>query len=443
MEALGALDKKGKPDAKAKAGLESPRNMLVRTMTDQLRLATNFRSKVIGVALKDRAAILPAGHAANAAYWMDGNSYNFISSTYYMKELPQWVRDFNARELGKSYEKQFLAYKNKKIKDGPWPLLLEREAYVQSAAPGQSWENTLDETIKQSPWGQTITFDMAQAAVEGEALGQNPAGVPDFLAVSISSTDMIGHRVSPNSIWMEDCYLRLDRDVARFLSFLDEKVGKGKYLVFLTADHAGAHNVEFRREHHLPGSTFPENRIAADLKSALAARFPKLEKVVDRILNMQVHFTPEALHSPDYPQILRATCDHLAKLPSVSYAFPLTAIPDYLPEPIRTKTINGYCPQRSGQVQIIFQAGVTEDYASKEETDRPDHIYKGTTHGVWSPDDTHIPLIFSGWKVPHGWDNRPHRIVDIAATICALLNITEPDACVGRAVDFSQKQADF
>ena len=220
---LGTKNKDGQDDPNASAGKNSPRNLLVTTIGDQLRLATNFRSKVIGVSLKDRAAIFPAGHAANAAYWMDSHSMNFVSSTYYMKELPRWAAEFNKRKLGEQYVKN-LASHDKKIKDGPWRLLLDEDKYVQSAPRNQRWENTIDGTIKQSPWGQTITFDMAKAAIEGENLGHNPAGVADMIAVSISSTDMIGHRISPNSIWMQDTYLRLDRDIADFLSFLDQKV---------------------------------------------------------------------------------------------------------------------------------------------------------------------------------------------------------------------------
>nr|MCR4613214.1 alkaline phosphatase family protein [Bacteroidaceae bacterium] len=163
---VGSLDRNGRPDPRAYGSQESPRNLKCTTIGDELRLATNFRSKVVGVALKDRASILPAGHAANAAYWMDDRSTNFITSTYYMDDLPQWAKDFNAQRLGDKYMKN--------LKKGHWDLLYDEKTYVQSAPRGQRWEDSLNGSLKQSPWGMTITFDMARAAVEGENLGHNP-----------------------------------------------------------------------------------------------------------------------------------------------------------------------------------------------------------------------------------------------------------------------------
>lgn len=433
VRGLGTIDKTGKPNPDVTAGHNSPRNMLVRTVTDQLRLATNFRSKVIGVALKDRASILPAGHSANAAYWMDSHSMNFVSSTYYMDSLPQWVVDFNNRKLGEQYMEN-LPSLNKQIKDGPWELLYDEESYVESASKHQRWENSIDGSLKQSPWGQTITFDMAKAAVEGEQLGHNPAGVPDFLCVSISSSDMLGHRISPNSIWQEDTFLRLDKDLAEFLSFLDSKVGQGNYVVFLSADHGGMHNPEFGREHNLPGGTFKTQLVRNDLESHLKERFPGIEKFLMGTTNLQVHFTKEVKASSQFDAIRDAAIEFLNNLPEVAYAFSMDNIPQYVPEPIRTMAVNGYCPGRSGQITIIFQAGYLEDYASQKDMEKPGYVYKGTTHSVWSPDDTHIPMIFMGWKIPHAWDNKTYYVTDIAATIASILNIQQPNACVGHAV---------
>lgn len=426
---VGSVDKNGRPDPRAYGAQESPRNLMCTTIGDELRLSTNFRSKVVGVALKDRASILPAGHSATAAYWMDDRSTRFITSTYYMDDLPQWVKDFNAQKLGERYIKNVR-------KDGFWQLLYDEKTYVQSAPKQQAWEEPLDGSLKQSPWGMTITFDMARAAVEGEQLGSNPAGVPDMLCVSISSTDMIGHKLSPNSIWMEDLYLRLDRDLEAFFNYLDEKVGRGQWLFFLTADHAGFHNTQFMRDHKLPADNWYSATLAADINDYVCRTLSLTEKPVERIRSMQVHFTQKAKQDSRYADILQATVDYLCSLPQVAYAFPCDQVPQSVPEPVRTMCINGYCPGRSGEVQMVFQPGVMEDYASAEELKRPGHIRLGTTHSVWSPDDTHIPLSFLGWHVPHGWDNRHHRIVDIAVTVAAMLNIQEPNCCVGEAIDF-------
>lgn len=406
----------GTADTLARVGRQSPHRLLVTTLGDELRLATNFRSRVVGIALKDRAAILPAGHAANAAYWYDAASGQFITSSYYADRLPQWLTAFNARQLPKRYMEE--------RGDGAhWPLLDPADSYTQSAADGQPWEEELPRDVKNSPWGVTLTFQMARAAIEGEQLGQDPAraeaNAPDMLCLSLSSPDMLGHLLSPNSIWMEDTYRRLDRDLADFLTFLDQTVGADNYLFFLTADHAGMHNPAFMREHRLPGSTWESMRMEQELSEAVGCRA--------RIDNMQVWL--------DDPSLADKAAEWLGSRPEVAYAFPLDRLPDCLPEPIRTCVVNGYNPQRSGQIQIIFQSGVQEDYASLDELSRPGHLRKGTTHSVWAPDDTHIPLIFFGRGVAHAWDNTPHTIGDIAATVAALLNIQEPSGCVGQPID--------
>lgn len=406
----------GTADSLDRVGRQSPHRLLVTTLGDELRLATNFRSRVVGIALKDRAAILPAGHAANAAYWFDAASGRFITSTYYADRLPDWLVAFNGRQLPKQYMKE--------RGNGPhWPLLGPADSYTQSAADGQPWEDQLPRDVKNSPWGVTLTFQMARAAIEGERLGLDPAraeaNVPDMLCLSLSSPDMLGHLLSPNSVWMEDTYRRLDRDLADFLTFLDETVGKDNYLFFLTADHAGMHNPAFMREHRLPGSTWESERMEKELSEVVGCGV--------RIANMQVWLD-------DASQTDKAV-DWLSRRAEVAYAFPLNRLPDCLPEPIRTCVVNGYNPQRSGQIQIIFQSGVQEDYALLDELRRPGHLRKGTTHSVWAPDDTHIPLIFFGHGVAHAWDNTPHTITDIAATMAALLNIQEPSGCVGQPIE--------
>ncbi len=229
----------------------SPRNLLVTTVTDELKLATNFRSKVIGIALKDRGGILPAGHTADAAYWFDDKTGNWITSTYYMKDLPQWVKDFNDQKLPETYLK---------LDWNPYT----RYAAAQSTTDNSPYEGKFKGTdaptlpvktsalykgnlglIRSTPFGNTFTLDFAIATINAENLGQHP--VPDFLAVSLSSPGLyrppIWHQRRGE---IEDTYLRLDRDIAAFLTYLDAKVGKGNYTVFLSADHGAAHNTAFR-----------------------------------------------------------------------------------------------------------------------------------------------------------------------------------------------------
>jgi hypothetical protein len=210
------------------AGLMSPSNLLTTTIGDELRLATNFKSKVIGVALKDRGSILPAGHTANAAYWFDTKAGNWISSSYYMNKLPTWVDDFNAKKLVDKYY------------DQGWNTLYPINTYEQSTEDAKAYEakalgtNIFPHNTKQyigkdygripvMPQGNTFTAEFAKAAVNNEALGTD--NITDFLTVSFSSTDYIGHSFGPNSIEEEDNLLRLDKDLGEFLDFLDAKVG--------------------------------------------------------------------------------------------------------------------------------------------------------------------------------------------------------------------------
>lgn len=415
--AVRALGTKTDTDPSA---CHSPHNLLVTTLGDELRLATNFRSRVIGVAIKDRASILPAGHSANAAYWLDYKGGNFVSSTYYMDKLPKWVVDFNKRQLPRHYMQTYL----KERGDGThWPLLYPADTYTQSTADLQPWEDDLSRTdVRYTPYGMTLTFDMARAAIEGEQLGttNGNTNAPDMLCLSISSTDMLGHLLGPNSILMEDLYLRLDREVGNFLDYLDATVGKGNYLFFFTADHAAMHNSEFMRQHSLPNGSFPYTRLAQQLSQEIGCNVSYLNV---QFLLEDTTLTDKAL-------------DWLRRQPEVAYAFRPDCIPDYVPTHIRTRAANGYCPHRSATIQLIPRSGLLEDGASASELRQTGHIRKGTTHSLWVPDDTHIPLIFFGTGVPHGWDNRTHYITDIAATVAALLNIQEPSGCVGETITF-------
>ncbi len=420
-------------------GKASPHRLMCTTMTDELRLATNFRSKVISISTKDRASVLPGGHCANAAYWMDSESFDFITSTYYQKELPAWLKTFNKQKLGAKYLKEF---GRKKDKGGNWEadfwqLLYSDDTYVQSAGKHTPYYDQRTGTIlKYTPWGNTLLADMVIAAIKGEQLGNNPAGVPDFLAISFSCTDMISHRVGPNAPWVEDTYLRLDQDLRRIFETLDQQVGKDNYIVFLTADHAGNHNVVFRQEHGIPAGTWPPYRIIKELNDTLKATFNLSEDAIHALEDHRVFFSPTFLaNHPTLRQPSIDLCiDILRKKSNVAYAFEPCKIPDFVPEPVRTMCINGYCPKRSGEIQIVLEQGITEDYDDGHKKDY-NGIPVGTNHAVWSPNDTHIPFIVMGKGVRHAWDNRSYTINDIASTICALLNIQQPSACIGNAID--------
>ncbi|HYK77617.1 MAG TPA: alkaline phosphatase PafA [Daejeonella sp.] len=412
-----------------KAGQMSPRNLLTTTITDELKLATNFRSKVIGIALKDRGGILPAGHAANAAYWYD-DSGSWITSTYYMKDLPAWVKKFNQENPAQKYLKQ------------DWNTLYPINTYVQSSPDNNRYEGKFPGTeaptlpvktsqmadrgaglIRSTPYGNTMTKDLAMAAIENEQLGQG--SVTDFLAVSFSSPDYIGHQFGPNSIEVEDTYLRLDRDLAELFNYLDAKVGKGNYTAFLSADHGAAHNPNFLLDNNIPAGFWPTRQITQDLNSLLEKEF-KFKNLVLSLSNYQVSLNnaliaKEKLSEKD---IRRACVNYLQGLDGVAYAIDIDKIQEApIPETLKDRIVKAYNPARSGVVQIILKPGW---FSSSGTT--------GTTHGSWNPYDAHIPMVFMGWGIKQGKTNAPTNMTDISATLAALLRIQMPNGCIGKPV---------
>jgi predicted AlkP superfamily pyrophosphatase or phosphodiesterase len=417
----------------SKAGQMSPRNLLVTTVTDELKLATNFRSKVIGIALKDRGGILPAGHTANAAYWFDDKTGNWITSTYYMKDLPQWAKDFNDEKLAETYLKL------------DWTSLYPVETYLQSTPDDSKYEGKFKGTdaptlpvktsaiykklglglIRSTPYGSTLTIDMAVAAINGEQLGQHDQ--TDFLAMSLSSPDYIGHQFGINAVEIEDTYLRLDRDIANFLTFLDAKVGKGNYTVFFTADHGAAHNTAFLNDHDIPAGVWDEAATLKDLNKMLMDKY-KADSLVLSLDNYQVNLNYRIikyLHLDE--EEVKVNCiNYLQKLPNVQYAVDMTKVQSSsIPEPLRSRIINGYNAKNSGEIQIILNPAWFTGHGSG------DGGPTGTTHGTWNPYDNHIPLVFMGWGIQHGSAVRETHMTDIAPTIAALLHIQAPNGCIG------------
>jgi predicted AlkP superfamily pyrophosphatase or phosphodiesterase len=413
------------------AGLMSPRNLLTNTVTDELRLATNFRSKVIGIALKDRGGIFPAGHTANAAYWLDDKTGNWITSTYYMTDLPHWVKDFNDQKLAETYLKQ------------DWTPAYPLNTYLQSTPDTSSrYEGKFKGTdtpalpvntsalykgnlglIRSTPYGNTLTLDMAIAAINNEQLGQNT--VTDFLAISFSSTDYIGHQFGPNSVEMEDTYLKLDRDMATFFTFLDAKLGKGNYTVFLSADHGAAHNATFLTDHNIPAGVWDDGAVLKSLNKFLLDKY-KIENLVISLGNYQVNFNYPAIKYVrlDEDALIKDCIGFLKGQPGIAYVIDMKHAQEAnVPEELRMRIVNGYSIEHSGTIQIILNPGW---YSGKGTT--------GTTHGTWNPYDTHIPLVFMGWGIQHGHLNRETHMTDIAATIAALLHIQAPNGCIGKPI---------
>ena len=411
------------------AGKMSPRNMWTTTITDELRLSNNFKSKVIGISLKDRGAILPAGHSANAAYWFDDNGGKWISSTFYMKQLPDWVTNFNALdEPGKFMSKDWTTmlpinkYDLSTADDKPYEGIIKGETSATFPHKLSAIKDNKFNAFRYTPYANTFTFDFAKKAIENEHLGSNP--VPDFLTVSVSSTDYIGHTFGPNSIEIEDTYLRLDKDIADFLQYLDQKLGKENYLIFLTADHGVAHIPGFLAEHNLPGGTFSENDLAKEINQQIETKFD-VKNIVSSLQNYQVYLNYNEVEKQgkDKDSINKQVIKILKQKPFIINAFETNKIMQVpIVEPQRSMMINGFNAKRSGDIQFSFKPG----YFDGGKT--------GTTHGLWNPYDAHIPLLFFGWKVPQGKTNREVYMTDIAATIAAMLQIQMPSGCVGKVI---------
>ena len=411
------------------AGKMSPHNLLATTITDELRLATNFQSKVVGVSLKDRASILPAGHNPTAAFWLDDTSGEFITSSYYMSILPDWVKTFNS---SKPIEKL--------IADG-WNTLLPIDQYTESTADDVAWEGTLKGstqpvfpydtqkaysidhgTFRQMPFGNTLTLQFAKTAIDGYKMGQEKT--TDFLTINCASTDYSGHLVGPNAIEVEDVYLRLDRDLASFFTFLDKKIGKGNYLVFLSADHGAAHAEGFMKANKMP-TGFLGKELESNLEKTLTKEFGA-NHLMNGIDNFQVTFNKVRIDSLklDYEKIKAVTVNFLQHQPGIQFAVDQDKISEAsIPAPLKEMMINGYNQQRSGSVLMVTLPGWLPYYSQK-----------GTTHSVWNPYDTHIPLIFMGWDITHGATNRTTEMTDISATLAALLHIQMPSGCIGKPI---------
>lgn len=415
----------------SKAALMSPRNLWVSTIGDEMKIASNGRAKVVGVALKDRASILPAGHNPNGAFWFDDQTGCFITSSYYMDRLPKWVEAFN----GKRLPEQYLSQK--------WNTIYPKNTYTESTTDENEYENGIREGVKatlplnlpelykkygygiirNTPFGNSLTLDMAKAAIDGEQLGADDE--TDLLAVSCSSTDYIGHQVGTHAIETEDTYLRLDKAIADFLAYLDSKVGKGNYLVFLSADHGAMNNAAFLQDRRIPAGSWNASATAKKLNQVLAKEYPEAGDIVKTVMNYQVFFNRDVIKSKqlDFDNIKQTVVNVLKEDPSVLYACDMAkASTESIPEEVKSRIINGYNRERSGDVVIILKPNF---YA---------HSMKGTDHGAWNSYDTHIPLVFMGWGIKHGATTKQTFMTDIAPTIAAMLHVQAPNGCVGKAI---------
>ena len=276
-----------------------------------------------------------------------------------------------------------------------------------------------------------ITTDMAIAALKGERLGKGK--VTDMLCVSYSQTDVIGHKWSTRGEHTDEAYLELDKDLARLLKALDNQVGEGNYLLFLTADHGAAHNYQFMIDHQMGGGAWKiyeemdGGKIEAYLKEKLG---PTVDMSILNGINAYRVFLNHGKIKAlglDLAKVKEVLIDYLTQMPHVQFVMDFEKVNTWsVPDVLRSRALLGYHPQRSGDLVLVLEAGWYDFWASSSPV--------GTTHGAWNPYDAHIPLLFYGWKVEHGSTSREVHITDIAPTITQMLHIQQPNACIGEAI---------
>jgi predicted AlkP superfamily pyrophosphatase or phosphodiesterase len=413
------------------AGQMSPKRLQVTTLTDQLRLHTQMRGKVIAVALKDRGSVLPGGHTANAAYWFYGGSEGkWISSSYYMNELPEWVNAFNASGMVDRYKKT-------------WDTEEKIQKYTESGADNSPYERTFEtkqqpvfpydipalwdangqyELLKETPFGNSITTDFALAALENESLGTDD--FMDFLAISYSSTDYIGHRFGVNSKEVQDVYVRLDKELERLLKVLDKQVGEDGYTLFLTSDHAAMEPSEYLRAQKIPAGFEVSIRNNEEFRDYLNFTYGSAD-IIRNISNHQVFLDHRLIESLDLE--LREVQEQLAReilkyegidRVYTGYQMQFQNYTSGIPYLLQ----NGYNQKRSGDILYVPVPG----FALYGPT--------GSTHGSPHVYDTHVPLIMYGRGIRTGQTFKRTEIPDIVPTLAVLTGIAFPNGLSGQPI---------
>ncbi|WP_010520229.1 alkaline phosphatase PafA [Aquimarina agarivorans] len=377
----------------------SPNRMLSTTFADQNRLHTQFKGKTIGVSIKDRGAILPAGHTANRAYWFRGKEEGqWVSSTYYGPKLPKWVVNYNKSDQVKKYLTT-------------WETLYPLGTYIASGPDDTNFENGFKgkdrptfpydlkklatsnngfDILKVTPYGNTLVTDFALAAVENEALGKD--AYTDVLTVSYSSPDYIGHNFGANSVEIEDTYLKMDQELSRLLKGLDQKVGKDAYTVFLTADHGAVHVPSYLKAHKIAAGYFDKIAFTEKVNVFLEAKFGA-EGMVQKIMNNQI-FLNYALIAEEKLSLSTVTSElahFVRQQKNVQYVFTRAQLEsESMTSHIGRLIQNGFHQRLSGDVVFVLAPSVI--------------VYgpKGSTHGSPQSYDTHVPLLFYGYGIKKG-----------------------------------------
>jgi len=388
----------------------SPRRLLTSTVGDELKMQ-GLESKIIGVSIKDRSAILPAGHMADGAYWYDSDSNHWVTSTYYRAELPGWVRQLNDEH---GYQR-YLGAK--------W---LPFDAPDDSAKPFCTMTAGTDVRycggLEATPWGNEMIEEFSERAVAAENLGHH-AGV-DILAVSFSSNDYVGHAVGPDDPAVRDISIRTDRLLGKLFAFIDQKLGAGNTLVVLTADHGVAPVPEVNQARNMPGGRLSETRLQQKIIDALARRFGPGKWLLNSSATT-AYFNLELIrsHKLDPAEVERVAADAVAAEDHIARVYTRHELQagQVQQDAIGRAFSLGFYSPRSGDLFIL-----QEPYYLFDAT--------GTSHGTPYNYDTHVPLIFLGPRVKPGVYAEKVAVNDVAATLAAMLDVQEPAGSIGRVL---------
>ncbi len=417
-------------------GHRSPLNLKTTTITDELRMFWNFRSKVVGISFKDKAAILPAGHVPNGAYWFEDG--NMVTSTFYANQLPQWVLDFNEKKLRDAYLNQVWntllpidEYTASNTDDSPNEIVWKGE--TKSTFPHDlkklSQENNPDYILRHSPFGNSFILDFAREAIKSEKMGQD--AITDFLTINLASPDDIGHEYGTRSVEIEDTYIRLDADLARFMKMLDKEVGRGNYVIFLTGDHGAAETPQFSVDHKLPGGYFDREGFQDTIASVLKNFSRSGNGLIEEIENQQIYLNRMkiATEGLNFDEIAEALTRKITALPGVYSAYQTSKITGGAATDFPILALRqGLNLQLSGDVVYILKSGWLR------------YGHTGTNHiSPWQY-DTNVPLILYGKGIQKGTCFRETNTRDIAPTLSILLHIPFPSGCTGSPISEALKK---
>ncbi len=392
----------------------SPKRLLVETFADALKQHSNFNSKSFGISLKDRGAILPAGHLADGAYWFSSEKGVWQSDAYYLNNNPVWLQEFNAQDYSKRY-----------LSEG-WTLSQSISEYSESAPDLNSYEFPLTKNskttfpydlvkaqkesdwgiLKKVPQGNQMSADLFKLLIEKELIGKDD--YTDFVSLSFSATDYVGHIFGVQSVEVHDTYIKLDKTIADILQFLDNNVGKEKYTLFLTSDHGAGMPRAYLKEKGIPSGKLDGREISKNLKR-IAVQEGVSEDWIARVMNLNVYFNDslKATEEEKYQRLKLKCSQWLNKQKGIARVVDLENISDS--EDKREKMVlEGVHPKRSGDLVLV------------EEANWSSYTDKGSTHGSPYEYDTHVPLLFYGFGIPKGEVLSAHPVRSIVPSLSLL-----------------------